>query len=169
MSKILQKILQELEPDAELTLNIPTIESSSGKRYYAKSGSIREQEQFTGEAESLKHMNAAAPGLVPRVLASGTDDEGRPYLVSEYLDMTRHTSTSMTKLATRLATELHVHRSDQGFGFGVPTFCGATKQTNGWFKTWEECYESLIGMLQDGLQERGNKQLCEKIAAVRKS
>lgn len=170
MTQILQKTFRELEPDNEISLNdLPVVESSSGKRYYAKTGAPKEQEQFIGEVESLKHIEAAAPGLAPRVLASGVDDHGQPYFVSEYLDLTRHTSTSMTTLATRLASELHIHRSEHGFGFGVPTFCGQTKIPNGWFEKWEECFDALLGTLEDQLRQKGKNALCEKISAVRKS
>ncbi|KAI5124811.1 hypothetical protein M0805_005442 [Coniferiporia weirii] len=170
MASTLVQRVKDIEPGVELTSIPPLITSSSGKRYYAKSGSRTEQEQYTGEIESLKHIARAAQGLAPRVLDSGVDGDGRPYFVSEYKDISHHTTASMAKLATRLATELHAYKSEQGFGFGVPTFCGATRLENGWFETWEECFDALIGGLQQGLERRnGNKAFCEKIAVVRKT
>ncbi|EJD01488.1 fructosamine kinase PKL/CAK/FruK [Fomitiporia mediterranea MF3/22] len=171
VATILRQKLSETEPDAEFTFSLPIVTSSSGKRYYAKSGSSFEQEQYLGEAESLKHIGRAAPGLAPNVVHSGVDeDTGQPYLISDYLDIRRHDSVSLNRLATRLATELHTCKSEQGFGFNVPTFCGATKLQNGWYQTWEECYDALIGGLQRGLEERGGNQLlCEKIRRVRKT
>ncbi|THH06792.1 hypothetical protein EW145_g3840 [Phellinidium pouzarii] len=168
LSILLQKI-KELEPESDFTVDLPLITSSSGRRYYAKVGDLSEQEQYLGEVESLKHIVHAAPGLAPRVLVSGTNDEECPYFISEYKDVMPHSSASMTKLATRLATELHVHKSEQGFGFGVPTFCGLTRLENGWFDTWEKCFDALIGSLQEGLEKRGSNVLCEKIASVRKT
>lgn len=130
----IQQKLQEIEPGADFNFSLPLVTSSSGKRYFAKTGSSSEKEQFAGEAESLKHIYAAAPGLAPKVLADGIDETGRPYFISEYLDMTSHFGGTMVKLATRLAGEMHVYESDKGFGFDVPTFCGATKMENGWYE-----------------------------------
>jgi len=62
-------------------------------------------------------------------------------------------------LAKRLATELHQYKNQEGFGFNVPTFCGMTKQKNGWYRTWEHCYNSLIGTLLEGLAEHGYDDL----------
>ena len=134
VSAILEQKLKEIEPDADFTFRFPLVSSSSGKRYFTKTGSASEKEQFTGEAESLKHIYAAAPGLAPKVLASGLDESGRPYFISEYLDMTSHSGATMDKLATRLAGEVHVYTSEKGFGFDMPTFCGATRMANGWFE-----------------------------------
>ena len=186
VSSTIKEVLQEIDPDSEFDFSLPLVSSSSGKRYFAKTGSSSEKEQFTGEAESLKHIYAAAPGLAPKVLAHGVDESGRPYFVSDYLDMTSHSGATMDKLATRLAGEMHVYTSDKGFGFDVPTFCGATRMENGWFEvttccfkdsclklkaciqTWEECYDALIGGLHTGLARRsGRGNLVEKIAKVR--
>ncbi|KAH8118559.1 fructosamine kinase PKL/CAK/FruK [Phellopilus nigrolimitatus] len=169
-SDILLQKFQEIEPGSDFGFSLPIVTSSSGKRYYAKAGRPSEQEQYVGEAESLRHIARAAPGLAPRVFDSGIDSNGRPFFISEYLDTTHHSGASMARLATRLATELHAYKSTQGFGFSVPTFCGETRMENGWYEKWEECYDALIGGLQAGLEKRsGNKILCGKIAAVRKT
>lgn len=134
VAEILRQKLSEIEPDAKFDYNLPIVISSSNKRYYAKAGKPSEQAQYIGEAESLKHISRAAPGLTPKVLQSGVDDSGSPYLISDYLYITPHDSGSLKSLATRLASELHVHKSEQGFGFEVPTFCGVTRQANGWYE-----------------------------------
>ena len=135
VAKILSQKLSEIETGAEFRFSLPVVTSlTSGKQYYAKSGRPSERDQYIGEAESLKHIYRAAPGLAPKVLSSGLDDNGHPYMISEYLDIRRHDGNTLKKLATRLATELHKHKSDKGFGFDVPTFCGATRQDNGWYE-----------------------------------
>lgn len=150
----------------------PNVRSSSGKRYFTKIGWPDDNEQFIGEAESLKAMHLAAPGLVPRVIECTTIDEntkespndvGRPYFVSEYKDLESLTDESARKLGKRLASELHDYKSTKGFGFHVPTFCGATRQGNGWYETWERCFDALIGGLLITLEKRGRySNLCKK-------
>lgn len=159
---ILLQHLQNLEPNANFTVNLPLITSSTGARYYAKIGSSSERDQYAGEAESLKAMNIAAPGLSPKILVSGVTDgsdgesAGQPYFLSEYKDLSgRLTDEAADVLAKRLATELHAYKSDMGFGFAVPTFCGATRQENGWYDTWAEFYSQLIGGLLSKLKRKG--------------
>ncbi|TFY83545.1 hypothetical protein EWM64_g457 [Hericium alpestre] len=141
-------------------------------------GSPVEKEQYVGETESLRAMGAAAPGLVPAVIAAGFVDsdgqesasgEGRPYFVSEYKDLTSLTEKSGQVLGRRLATELHRCESSKGFGFHVPTFCGATRMRNGWSETWEECFGTKIGDLLASLKaEGGYSDLCKKGEEVQK-
>ena len=168
MTHPLIALAQQLDPSATLTYSPPRIASSSGATFYAKLGSPREQQQYTAEIESLNAIYDAAPGLAPRVLLSGTLEEtNQPYMISEYKHLSSLTSASSHRLAIRLATELHRHTSDKGFGFEVPTFCGPTKQANGWYPTWKECFDKLIGGLLDGLRARGYDEVCEKGEKVR--
>lgn len=170
IAQILLRHLQRIEPGAEFTGNLPLITSSTGARYYAKVGSPSEQDQYIGEAESLKAMSIAAPGLCPKIFASGITDGlkdeknlGRPYFLSEYKELGRLTGAGADTLAKRLAMELHAFKSNSGFGFAVPTFCGNTKQENGWYGTWAECYSELIGGLLLKLkQKRGFNELVVK-------
>lgn len=170
---VLLEYLKEIEPGATFTGNIPQIHSSSGKRYFGKLGRSNESEQFVGEAESLKAIDVAAPGIAPRMLAIGVTDSsegGRPYFLSEYKDMGPLSSEAAKVLGKRLATELHTKKSSEGFGFGVPTYCGATRLENGWFKTWEECYSAMIEDLLTQLKnKRGYGDLINKAEEVRKT
>ncbi|THH19056.1 hypothetical protein EW146_g2033 [Bondarzewia mesenterica] len=175
---IILQHLQKLEPGNQFTGSLPRVDSSSGNRYFAKVGSAGEKEQYVGEAESLKAMSAAAPGLVPDVLASGVVDdsgqesangEGRPYFISEYKDLTILTDRSGEVLGRRLATEMHQYKSTNGFGFHVPTFCGPTRLRNGWYETWEKCFDVMIGDLLNTLQARGKyAEICRKGEEIRK-
>ena len=159
---VIDKILREREPaDATFTTNQAhgSVQSSTGREYFFKSGPPVEAEQYNGEAESLKALNAAAPGLAPEFIAyvppDPADDRGGGcYWVSQYRNMGPLTESAARKLGKRLATEVHRHKSTQGFGFGVPTFCGRTKQYNGWFDTWEKCFDAQVGSLIDRLPAR---------------
>ncbi|KII94149.1 hypothetical protein PLICRDRAFT_417247 [Plicaturopsis crispa FD-325 SS-3] len=172
MSNIPEIILQhlrKLEPDAHFTSSLPDVQSSSGARYYAKVGSPTEAEQYIGEAESLLALTAAAPGLAPRIFAHGVDS-GRPYFLSEYKELGSLSDKAAQVLARRMATELHQHTSDKGFGFGVPTYCGMTRFANGWFGTWEECYDSMIGDMVQQMRKKGRfAELCRKTEEVQKT
>jgi protein-ribulosamine 3-kinase len=201
------KQLQRIESGAQFNGRLPRISSSSGKTYFAKLGSPKEKEQYVGEAESLKAMALAAPGLVPSLLAFGfvenengeeeeeeidgsgsppgpDADGGRPFFISEYKDMSPLTERSGAILGKRLATEMHCYTSPNygvvgvegegagagagGFGFGVPTFCGATKLRNGWYDTWQGCFDVLIGDLLSTLEARsGYAELCRSGQDVR--
>src|SRR6266403_242343 len=184
------KQLEQIEPGAQFSGGLPQVTSSSGKTYFVKVGSPKEKEQYIGEAESLRAMALAAPGLVPSLLAlgfvdkngeetdggaSGTSPDGRPFFISEYKDMRPLTERSGAILGRRLATEMHDYTSPKhggggggGFGFAVPTFCGATRLRNGWYETWERCFDVLVGDLLSTLEARGGySELCRRGQDVR--
>jgi protein-ribulosamine 3-kinase len=175
---VFSQCLQKLESDAEFAWSSPRLSSSTGNHYFAKIGSSYERDQFVGEAESLRALNAAAPGTVPRLIASGlvgpdgeevVNGEGNPYFISEYKDLGPLSNHSATVLGRRLATEIHAYKGTDGFGFAVPTFCGATRMENGWYNSWEECYDALIEGLLFQLKKQGRFSiLCSKGEQVRK-
>ncbi|PPQ67137.1 hypothetical protein CVT25_005738 [Psilocybe cyanescens] len=168
MSNIPQVVLQklkDLDPDATFSGSLPRVYASSGATYYVKLGSSGEAAQYTGEALSLKLMNTAAPGLAPRLLSSGILENSTPYFISEYKEIGTLSYRAAEILAKRMATELHSkdHASSEGFGFSIPTYCGVTKLSNGWFSSWDECFASMIGDLLSQLESRGRYQhLCKK-------
>ncbi|KAI0257177.1 fructosamine kinase PKL/CAK/FruK [Lactifluus subvellereus] len=172
------KELERLEPGAQFSGVLPQVSSSSGKSYYTKAGSPKEREQYVGEAEALKAMALAAPGLTPSLLAlkfvnergEETENSGAaiPIFISEYKDITSLTEQSGAILGKRLAQELHNYTSSKGYGFEVPTFCGATRLRNGWYETWERCFDTLVGDLLSTLSARGgHSDLCRKGQDVR--
>lgn len=123
-------------------------------------------------------MHLAAPGLVPALIDCGVidadsqhqeSDVGKPYFISEYKDIGILSAAAAKVLGKRLATEMHAYKSPNGkFGFHVPTYCGATRQDNGWFDTWMECFDALIGGLVDKLEEQGGYDaLCRQAGQVR--
>ncbi|KAK0505627.1 fructosamine kinase PKL/CAK/FruK [Armillaria luteobubalina] len=172
LPQILLEQLKKVNPTAEFAGSLPKVRSSLGDTYFAKLGRPSEAEQYQGEVESLKAIDAAASGLAPKVIASGVDN-GRPYFISYYKDFGSLLDSAGAELGKRLATELHQYSSDCGFGFDVPTFCGATRMKNGWFDTWEECYSEMIGDLLSQLRGKGGsvipKLLGTAICSIRES
>lgn len=178
---VIVEAIQAADPSASIEdVKPPRIRTSSGKEYYFKLGSPKDADQFIGEAEALKEMHIAAPGLAPKIVAYGvlsgdgasrgaTGGGGKPYFVSEYKHLGSLTEAAARKLGRRMATELHTYKSTHGFGFAVPTYCGNTRQDNGWFDTWEECYDALIRGLVTKLENQGGfDDLCRKTNLVRK-
>ena len=174
---IFLKHLEKLEPNVQFTFSSPRLKSSSGTVYYAKIGAASEHAQYTAEVESLKALHAAAPGLVPKVLASGFftqgDEEsrpgaGRPYFLSEYKDLRSLSPSSAAILGRRLAEEVHSYKGTRGFGFHVPTYCGPTRMENGWYSSWDKCYDVLIGCLLVQLKSSRYSTLRAKGEQVRR-
>jgi protein-ribulosamine 3-kinase len=156
--------LQEIEPIASFSGLLPRVISSTGVSYFVKFGSPLEQAQYAGEAESLKAIEDAAPSLSPHLFLSGILESGAPYFVSEYKEIVSLSTSAAVILAKRIATELHRPKpTTPGFGFSIPTYCGITKLSNGWFQRWDECYNAMIGDLLIQLEHKGGFDvLCGK-------
>ncbi|KAH6916962.1 fructosamine kinase PKL/CAK/FruK [Coprinopsis sp. MPI-PUGE-AT-0042] len=162
LSTALKEQLDKVDDTKEYTGCPPRISSTSGRTYYVKEGSGSEAEQWVGEVKSLKAIEAAAPGIAPHVYAHGTLQSGRPYMISEYKDFKHLTTSGAVELAKRMATEVHQLKSLHGFGFEVPTYCGATRFENGWHSTWEKCYGSMYQHLVDSIRKKGGyNRLCD--------
>ena len=175
--KIFLKHLGTIEPDAQFTFSPPRLHSSSGAVYYAKIGTASERAQYTAETESLKALDLAAPGLAPKVLASGfyaQDGQesqpgvGQPYCLSEYKDLKSLSPPSAKILGRRLAEEVHSYKGLNGFGFHVPTYCGPTRMENGWYPSWDKCYDALIAGLLSQLPSSRYSALRAKGEQIRK-
>jgi len=160
---IVQK-LQEIEPTASFSGLLPRVISSSGASYFVKVGSPLEQAQYAGESESLTAIEDAAPSLSPHLFVSSILESGLPYFISEYKELTSLSSEAAVILAKRMATELHSPKpTNSRFGFSIPTYCGITKLSNGWFQRWDECYSAMIGELLVQLEHKGGfDSLCRK-------
>jgi fructosamine-3-kinase len=167
LSEFLLVQLKKIDAAADFSGYLPKVTSSAGQTYFVKSGLPSENEQFVGEAKSLEAIGIAAPGLAPQIMAYGNEASGKPYFISEYKTIGGLSDDAAIVLAQRLATELHQYKSTKGFGFDVPTYCGATRQKNGWYATWEQCYDGLIGNLLEGLSKRGYDDLIKTGEEVR--
>lgn len=109
-------------------------------------------------------MEDAAPSLSPHLFVSGILESGVPYFVSEHKELVSLSPGAAVVLAKRMATELHCPKpTTPGFGFSIPTYCGITKLSNGWFQRWDECYSARIGELLVQLEHKGGfDSLCRK-------
>ena len=156
--------LREIEPTSSFSGLLPQVISSSGVSYFVKVGSPLELAQYAGEAESLKAIEDAAPSLSPHLFTSGILESGAPYFISEYKELIPLSLDAAAVLAKRMATELHCPISTTpGFGFSIPTYCGVTKLSNGWFQRWDDCYSAMIGELLLQLEYKGGfDSLCKK-------
>jgi len=137
--------------------------TASGKRYFYKSTSVS-GEQYNGEAESLRLLGSAAPGLAPHLVSCQETGKDTIFL-SEYIDLDRGLkSKDFDELAKRLALEVHQKESTNGFGFGVPSYCGATRIVHGWYHSWADCYSNMIAELLTQLRTQGSRyqNLCDK-------
>ncbi|KIJ27365.1 hypothetical protein M422DRAFT_118533, partial [Sphaerobolus stellatus SS14] len=157
--------LHKIEPGAEFTQNGNQVHSKTSNRsYFVKLGTVHETEQYIGEAESLRAMYAACPGICPKLFQCSVDEKTRNSIfVSEYKKIGALGKTEAAELGRMLA-DMHLNgKSSSGkFGFEIPTFCGATRMNNGWFDTWEEAYDQKIAELLETLESRrGYQELCE--------
>lgn len=112
--------------------------TDTGKTYIAKLASTNVV-QLLGEAEGLRRMYKTSPGLVPKLHIVEQLDNGnncKALFISDYIELGSLDGKATTKLAEKMANELHnpeKQLSDvEGFGFPVPTHCGATEQDNTW-------------------------------------
>jgi len=160
--------LKHTTGDETLAIRGPDcIGSDSGKNYFYKLATedAAGEEQILGEAESLMLLFSAAPGLAPRLISCQKLKIGTVF-VSEYIERRDRgfVQTDFEVLAKRLAMEVHQYQSEKGFGFGIPSYCGATRIVHGWFSTWSDCYSSLIGELLSKLRTKGHRylDLCDK-------
>jgi len=123
-----------------------------------------------GEAESLRAMYAACPGICPRVFECSVDPTSqKPLFISEYKKIGSLNKNAAAVLGGMLA-DMHMkgQSSNGKFGFEVPTYCGATKMRNGWHSSWGETYDRKIADLLETLEKRGGyEDLCDLGKQVR--
>lgn len=102
----------------------------SGRPLFAKLDSSTEQ--TFGEGESLKAMRSALSStegnLVPEVHAAGKSDDGRAYLITDYLELKPSIAKAGQRMLGERLAKMHKEGSseDGKFGFGCATYCGAT-------------------------------------------
>lgn len=172
MPEPILQALSRIEPNAKFVSHSSShIQStSSNQSYYVKIGHERDKEQYAGETESLRAIDAACPGICPRVFESFVDPvSNRPIFISEYISLGPLNKDSAMALG-RLLAEMHQNgRSPTGrFGFSIPTYCGATRMRNGWEDTWENTFDRMIGDLLGTLKlHEGFQELCRLGEQVR--
>lgn len=111
---------------------------------------------FLSEAEGLRALRAAGPGLaIPEVLVALPPDGERPAcIVMEYLPPGKGAARDDVALGHGLAA-IHAQPA-AAFGFAVTTYCGPTPQDNRSSPSWAEFYaERRIRPLARLLEEGG--------------
>ncbi|KAL8726642.1 MAG: hypothetical protein Q9166_006601 [cf. Caloplaca sp. 2 TL-2023] len=148
---------------AKISTTLPT---GLRKHFFMKSAPGKDAEiMFKGEHASLNAIHNAVPSLCPASLATGVSDDGKAYLVTDFLDMSSSSSFSSSRssstiqsstegkvagsgmsLAAKLA-KLHTTpapipegHSKPMFGFPETTCCGDTAQPNSYKQSWAQFY-----------------------------
>jgi fructosamine-3-kinase len=96
-----------LGKEEDFNLTYDRLTHISGKQYYAKSS--KNVAQLLGEAEGLRKMTEAAPGLAPTVHIAEEINEGqKAVFVSDYIALGRTNAASLQKLG-KSCGGLHLH------------------------------------------------------------
>lgn len=170
--------LKAREPEAQFEFFPPDrIQSSSGALYYVKTGAIPKHIKFKdGETKLVQILRDRAPGLTPKVIASGsfTRDDAvlghktyRTYFLYEGEELRPIMSTSAQTLAQRLAEEIHSYQGPHGFGIYNPTRPGPNQNGGGVYSSWRECYDALIACSLSRLVGSRYGGLCSKGKEIR--
>jgi protein-ribulosamine 3-kinase len=128
--------------------------TTSAGDFFAKWSLSGPPDIFVREASGLETLRLAGTSLViPRVIAAREPEDGDPaFLILEYLAPGPKDDDA---LGRGLAL-IHKHRSDR-FGFGAPSYCGATVQDNRWADRWPEFYaDQRIRPLLKRIETRGD-------------
>lgn len=122
--------------------------------------------QIQAEAESLKLINSACPGLANHLLSYGQEGNdlfmlsawhgelSHPLCFERHSDtvrkdMGRMTPQAQAELGKKLG-QMHLASFSATFGFHVPTFCGATEQDNTPETSWKNFFSKRrVGDLID--------------------
>ncbi|KAK9899576.1 Ketosamine-3-kinase [Cystobasidium minutum MCA 4210] len=116
--------------------------------------------QLIGEAEGLKRMWETSNGLVPKLHTFEKLDNGNKALfISDYINLGSMGGSAMTRLAEKMANELHNPEKQladvKGFGFPVPTHCGVTEQDNTWEQDWMNFWrDRRLGNILDQIERK---------------
>lgn len=136
-------------------INQARILDVDGDRFFFKSNTHALPRQFEAEAAGLREMRVSGTSLVIPEPIAWLDTEGARFLVTEYLEPGRRVGDFDERLGVGLA-ELHACSHENGFGFELGGYCGATPQPNGWMRDWPGFYaERRLGHQLRLARERG--------------
>jgi len=107
---------------------------SDGKQHwFVKLNSADRLAMFEAEAAGLEEIANTGTIRVPRPLLTGSQ-EGRSYIVMEYIPMGRGSGRAMSLAGEQLAA-LH-HATAEAFGWHRDNTIGSTPQPNAWSNDW---------------------------------
>ena len=121
-------------------INDAKILDVDGEQFFFKSNTHALPRQFEAEAAGLRAMHDSGTTLVIPQPVAWSDTEGARFLVTEYLEPGRKIARFDELLGQGLA-ELHACSHENGFGFQLDGYCGATPQPNGWLGGWRVFYQ----------------------------
>ncbi|KAL9011730.1 MAG: hypothetical protein Q9173_003451 [Seirophora scorigena] len=162
-----------------------TLKDGTRKNFFMKTAPGKDAEiMFRGEHASLNAIHNAVSTLCPASLATGVSEDGTAYLVTDFLDMSPHSSAADSKhhsgmsLAAKIA-KLHTTpaptpegHSRPMFGFPETTCCGDTAQPNDYRESWAEFYAQnrLLAMLDKCERNNGKdvelRSMVERIVSA---
>ena len=113
--------------------NTLRLNTSSGN-YFIKWQVGIPSDMFEKEAEGLRRLGKAGNLRIPHVIASGVED-GKHYLLMEYIETTSSGQTDWEDFGRSLALLHRDNRSDQ-YGFDHDNYVGKLPQPNSWMSSW---------------------------------
>ena len=114
------------------------MDPETNTKYFVKSA-FGEYDMLKAEYHGVKEMDDTHTIRVPKPIAYGKTDNGRAFVVFEYLEFTR--GGSGYDLGVQLA-KMHRSVSTNGaFGFHLDNTIGATPQPNGWETDWADFWD----------------------------
>ena len=128
--------------------------SSDKAEYFVKLNDASGVEMFVAEAIGLKQMYATKTITVPQPICYGTI-ESSSYIVLEWLDLGRGSSSSYREMGRQLAA-MHRYRTAEHFGWERNNTIGSTPQINIQTDNWADFFaEQRIGYQLKLAKRRG--------------
>jgi len=151
--------------------NASRVDTNAGV-FFAKWNEEAPPDLFEAEARGLRQMaRAAARVAIPKVLAaSGPRGKVPAFIVMEYLEPESAHGDHEEETLGRGLAELH-RTSSERFGFPGDTYCGSTRQANGWCDSWPQFYTErrIVPLLNAVRRERSlsanDEALYERVIA----
>ena len=132
----------DLSPTGGGCINTASVIDIGGTELFVKWNDHPLSHQFAAEAAGLAAMADSGTSLrIPKPIAWSDDGPGRSFLVVEYLSAGQRVPDFEVALGYGLA-EMHRCTTQEGFGFSMDGYCGATPQPNGWMKRWIDFYRN---------------------------
>jgi len=112
------------------------LKTSEGN-YFLKWNDQAPEGFFEAEAKGLELLAGTRTLHIPYVIGTG-EIQGKPYILMEYVDAARPTSTFWQTFGQQLAS-LHRHSKDQ-YGLDHNNFIGKLPQNNEWMAGWVDFF-----------------------------
>ncbi|KAK4053281.1 hypothetical protein OIO90_003893 [Microbotryomycetes sp. JL221] len=152
--------------DASFTLSNGRVTASDNSKQYLYRTATAPATQLVGELESVRLIQQAVDGFIPRLLGFGKHDNGDCWMLTEYHDMSSPRSAQQQALLGQRLALLHGAPTPQNqeFGFHVTTCCGVTEQDNTYERSWATFFaEKRIGDMIRRIQDQDLDHRLDKL------